>query len=245
MIYQIYFKGRVASGPETLERYGLSGLIKYGGHIWADTMKGPEGNGIGKIMSFNNSKADVPMAYSDTWDWTPYVGESGDIDFYIGVNPKDTPGHDDLIVDGHTPGKPVTFANGKAYVVPVAESLPSRHRLVGGKWIRAVSSKYEEFYLLAQEIWGSIVAGLDEANILDMPDDVRPKTMPVTVDIANNFVCEALSINYKLCPEVIDALGIIDDESVASTVIAVLEIEDIISSVNCKKKEGSIGIPVT
>jgi len=25
----------------------------------------------------------------------------------------------------------------------------------------------------------------------------------------------------------------------------VLEIEDIISSVNCKKKEGSIGIPVT
>jgi len=218
MMFQIYIPGRGPKTASVLEEVGVGEMNRHGGAMWADSLKGPDGRGIGRIVSWQTAKQDVPMQYVESWDWKPVFYDSKDTpSCYIGLNPDSMPTGDDMIRgEGDFMGGTLVEMNGINLWVPVANKLPEQ-----------------------------VVLGLDAAHVLVIPEEERPENVPVPVSVANDFVCDALMINYKLCPAVIDALELIDDSSSAKVAIAVLEIEDIVRSFDYKKKEGSIDIPVT
>jgi len=247
MMFQIYIPGRGPKTASVLEEVGVGEMNRHGGAMWADSLKGPDGRGIGRIVSWQTAKQDVPMQYVESWDWKPVFYDSKDTpSCYIGLNPDSMPTGDDMIRgEGDFMGGTLVEMNGINLWVPVANKLPSKHRLVMGEWKKLISTEYEDFYSKAEKIWEQVVLGLDAAHVLVIPEEERPENVPVPVSVANDFVCDALMINYKLCPAVIDALELIDDSSSAKVAIAGLEIEDIVRSLDYKKKEGSIDIPVT
>ena len=248
MMFQIYIPGRGPKTASVLEEVGVGEMNRHNGAMWADSLKGPDGHGIGRIVSWQSAKQDVPMMYVESWDWHPvyYVSEDKP-SCYIGINPVDPPLHQDMIKDEFFGGKELKFGKNGEYIlyIPVAEKLPSKHRLVKGKWERTISSEYAEFYQKAEDIWSQVALGLDAANVINLPDGERPESIQIPVSVANDFVCDAFMLNYKLCPAVIDVLGYIDDNASAVVAIAVLEIDDIVRSFDYKKKEGSIELPVT
>lgn len=245
MMYQVYFPGRGPIGKDCLEAAGIGMMSGVEGEQWNEVLSGPEGYGYGRIVSWVGENSEVPMSCPAGWKWTPYEDEEGGVRFLIGVNPNDMPSHKDMLLTSFTPGHFVVFSNDQELVVPIAEKLEAKHRIVEGKWVRKVSSKYESFYLQAERIWEDVAVALDVGGLVEMNDDDRPAHVPITIDIADNFVCDALAINYRLFPEAIDALGLIDDTSIARVVISVLDVSDIISVRDDKKKEGYVDIPVT
>ena len=144
--------------------------------------------------------------------------EAGGGRFWLGFD-NDRPVRPADIVRAETcRGLEVTLADGAAWEIPWARYVPHRWGMNG---VRVPKAPYEAFCARANEIFTTVAQhnGVDGLTIAD----------------AWSFCCMALAINYRLCPEIVELLELLDDRVFAAVVFATIEF-DVIAEVAAQKK---------
>lgn len=119
----------------------------------------------------------------------------------------------------------VMLADGQMWKVPITAHLPRTWGLgVDGAFTRAVRPEFREYCELSEDVWNSVVMGKES--------DAR-----VQIPKAWDYCCRALALNYRVCPEIVSHLGLIDDSVVAKVLGASIELDQIEEVAELKKNE--------
>ncbi len=109
-----------------------------------------------------------------------------------------------------------TLADGNEWRIPLARELPRTWGLDPlGRFQRNVQPQFQSFVELSARVYDSLL-GAGESLSVNAGDGVP-------VPEAWEFICRSLAMNYRLCPEIIAAIGLIDDSNFASVLLATAE----------------------
>lgn len=208
--------------PAILDKYGLQSLAEncsYGLDV------GPEGK-HGVMLSWYGLDDGPPPGAERTWQQLP-----GKPDVWMGVEVNRPLIPHDIARRRFLPGGEfVLCADGNAWFVPVATKLPHRGRHnERGEFERVVCDQYQEFYARSQENYSRLLKALDQT--LETGEDTD-----LSWHEAYEFCWQAIGMNYRVTPEILDALGVLTD-TVVSSVISVIMCQEDISSFAFKKKQ--------
>jgi hypothetical protein len=131
---------------------------------------------------------------------------------------------------------PVPLADGQAWLVPTALRLPKRWTIDElGQGVQVLQSRYQRYYDRCEQIYNWFLRyarGLSPfAESAEQKGTVPTHTIPGGFSLA----VEALTLNYRLNADLIDWLGLFDDESLVRLCGATFEWE-ILREVAAQKK---------
>lgn len=254
--YSIYVPGARGASDDHLRRVGLEGLAERGGTQWTEVIgRGPDG-GIGSIATWtptNNPEHDPLLGYyPDRQEWRPAEADAErgleEGRYWFGFEPDRPPSPADLAYQQQIFGARVQLADGQAWIVPFASRLPHRHKLTSGKWGRVVKEQYRDFFERCQRNAEVIFTVLDLQDFMvgrRAVAEASDELVKITIDDGARLCCDALAINYRLTPEIIDMLGLLDDRSMIAIIWTTIEMQDIVDVRDQKKTaEEFVTIPV-
>lgn len=209
MHFQIYIPATVAAdhpGVHPLESVGLADLVGDSRQLGVDT--GPDD---ARGVCFGWSRSGFPqLGYRPTVQaWRPAV-PCGDLParrYWVGLWKDSPPTPDDLQRPYAVRGKWLGLPDGHEWLLPQAKELPATAVLSDdGTWRFEVQRKYHDFHLKSLKWFEHF--GRGERSF--------------TFDKAIAFLMAALRINYRVVPEVIDALGLLTSDNIGEALLAIV-----------------------
>jgi hypothetical protein len=123
-------------------------------------------------------------------------------------------------------GLPVTLNDGSQWHVPITAALPRTWGVTDdGDFCKRIKPEFREYCELSERVFNQIFRGTVEEG----------KDAGVVLTEGWDFCCRALALNYRLTPELITVLGLIDDQNAVAIMSASIEL-DLISEVSDEKK---------
>ena len=248
MHYCIFIPGVRGYSDDHLRKVGLDTLADCGIE-WSETI-GPN-NQPGMMGTWRQHSPEIINPPSDA-QAIPKWRSFNDA-YWIGWDPDRPPMPVELARKEQFTANPVILGDGNIWMIPVAQRLPHKHRLSpdGIGWVRRISRQYEEFYEQAQRHMLSIFRDLDILDIAQgarLSENLSQEELKATHTIhlteCDRFCADALAINYRMHMSVIDVLDLFDDQSVVRTVLAVIDMQDILAVRDEKKSEDVVDIPL-
>lgn len=247
--YAVYIpKGRGAN-PEQLAAVGLPSLAT-GAEFSDISARGPDGgHGVVAAWRRGDIENDPPLS-CDGMDWRPAKADKARKlpagRFWFGqvqgkpVRPKDCERKQMHL------GYPIELRDGNAWVIPPATNLPHVHGLDSeGEFCREVAAEFRDYW---QDSEKYAVQFFQAINHLDMLKASKPgidtqTQVEFTIADAWRFCCRALSLNYRLTPELVDMLGLLDDAAMRNVIKAAIDLPCILED-RVQKKTADLSIPV-
>jgi hypothetical protein len=213
------------ANPQHVARVGLGELLADGAPEFADCT-GPE-NARGVVCGWRTGNADSDPALSPVGlTWTPAKADKRRglkaKRFWIGVDPSRPLRPEDIERKTQYDGYAVKLADGNLWHIPAAVNLPHKAGLNDdGEFCRVIANRWRPFYEASQRHAAIILAACGELLTTAKP---KGKFIPVTIAESFAFCCDALAINYRLTPELVDAFGLLDDPSQSNVVKAAVNL---------------------
>lgn len=252
----VYVPARFAHGDKKtlLESFGLERLVADRGPTAIDVLNGgPDGaNGIlchwmqpGDPFA---GRAGVVLD-KQTWYEAPASVEHEKGRYWLGWYTDHPPAPADLAMTEQYGGGWVQLGDNREWLIPATRRLSHRGSLdpQTGKFRRVPKDRYTEFCRKAAAHAHAVFSAVGAFNAyLEQHPDADPEEYEVecTLEDAWEYCCEALSINYRVTPEVIDALKLFDDQSMIAVMMQTVELTEILETQGQKKTE-KLRIPVT
>lgn len=224
MHFQIFVPQGADQPQPSLHSLGLAHLE--GNANAQDLQAGPDGK-PGRLYSWT---ADTLNYEPDRMEWIPAV-PCGDLKagrYLVGMYKGRPPAPEELSYKHSLTSYLFEMDDGSQWGVPVARDLPCTWRMgADGKVQRQVRDQYRKFWDWSGEWF----------------DRFREKVKSVT-DLqpfwqeAWEYLSYALGMNYRLTPEVISHLGLINDEVVVGMIWATLDLKAILAEQEDQKKSG-------
>ena len=226
MGFSIFVPGVDTPDPNALHQVGLSGLLRQG-------EAGPEafrvhacqalGQRSGMLFLWRPPAGQVSHA-PDSKRWLPWPRE-GEPRWLLGLEQA---GLTPAMASWKTvvPGEQVLLTDHQLWTIPRRSALPCRHGLdARGKWRRTVDSRFRDFAERCDHLLTvSFQAMGSEDELRRVRPELPSKPVEFTIEEADAFACQALAINYRLTPEIVDLLGLLDDVSMTRIVWAAVEL---------------------
>lgn len=211
----LYFPGLASqeqkiTGP-WIERAGLQELFLDSQPDWF-SLAGPDGKQAAACVWFDPRKPEtIPgMVYNpEQQDWFLLPGQRPS-PVWLGIEKARPPRPEDLLRKETLDSKLVKMADGQLWGLPTAHLLP---RVLGMDG-RRIHPRYADYLAHAESAlrwlsrpdgsYGWMVSAEDEREAFDL-------------------VCRALSHNYRLCPAVVDCLGLVSDYCLFAALAVIVE----------------------
>ena len=204
-MFAIYLPGLSGYDPQHLTRAGLGDLLDDVAPSFGEFSQGPDG-ARGLCATWDKR----PLTGPDQVDWTRLRGGK----FWLGKLKGEQPKPEWFARERQHLGKDVVLADGHKWHVPIARQLP---RVIGlddeGKLTGKIVPRYESFW---EKAWATTAWW--------RPNDAGETT--VSWQAGFEFACLALSINYRVNPDVCGWLGLISSDLLFPIADAVTEISD-------------------
>lgn len=208
--FMIFVDAAMAADANTLvAAKGLQAIEAGASRLtWAYSMTGPGGvpGMIGFWIDVDMLKSNSYQAEKQKW---VSIGEGTWLGTYLDdpVKPSDL-----LKAKPYEKSLPCLLEDGNTWMIPVARWLPH----VWGQDASATPTRvpadpFVEFCKQAEEIF-QIFMGAETGKDLQFADQW-------------SFVCQALSLNYRLCPAIVSALKLIGDKSGGRVLAATVEMQ--------------------
>jgi hypothetical protein len=255
--YSIYFPGVGGSNPAHFDRVGLSGIKDNA--IFADILQnGPDGGrGLLATWTTGDTATDPHLTMHEAVKWHPAKpdeqrGLPADR-FWIGLDmerpmvPHDAARPAREQTDGHL----IKLADGNRWLVPSAPRLPSRAALRpdNGRFAFVVAPEFAEFAARANRYAVDMFREMNALEVLHAarPDiDVHADGIEIEIEEGWEHACQALAINYRLSPEIIDAAELLDRGALLRVIMATFDYQMIVESVELKKSPvATLRLPVS
>jgi hypothetical protein len=231
--YLLYLPDCKGADPSHLDRRGLGELRADRSPEFAECFSFGQGS-----LAYWHQKGVAPVLDTSLYDWTRGKG------FSLGVLTGQRVTPDDVQRDTVRPGYWITCADGQRWQIPAAAKLPHRHGLnADGEHTREVVAQYRDYWDKSEQYAIQMFKAIDQLEILAAHQKVTEETVEFTLAETWDFACRALSINYRLTPEMVSMLGLIDDDAMSGIVKAAIDLPCLIEVKKEKKKE-LVGIPV-
>lgn len=118
----------------------------------------------------------------------------------------------------------VMLADKQQWEIPVTARLPRTWGVgLDGSFTRQVRPEFRDYCEMSEAVWNDIVLGKSE-------DGER-----VQIPRAWEYCCRALALNYRVSPEIVSYLGLIDDTVVGQVLGASVELDTIVEVADLKK----------
>lgn len=210
MHYEIYIPGVRGANPQHLIDVGLADHVERAEFL--DEATGPDGAG-GVIVAWRKP-GQTRMGFQPVEQkWIPAVGR-GDLlprRYWLGVWTHFPPAPSDLARTYQQPGMSIVFGNGHAWLLPKPQELDAQMRLADdGTWRFEPQRQFHQFWIEFLR-WGEFFLKVQEGDEIDFGQ-------------AAAFVLQALQINYRLVPELVNELDLFSTHSVKEALFAVLRI---------------------
>lgn len=235
MHYKIYIPGARGYGPEHLARVGLADLIDPGCSIGGtDVSCGPDG-APGVVFHWGDESP--PGFHRDAELWTK-CKPRGDLKagrFWMGQTQGSPPRPGDLLRSRHLGGSYVQLADGQQWLSPTVKLIPHNYTLDDdGQPVRRIKPEYQAWVDRGTEYFDLMLQWRQNQG------------GDLTVPQAWKFAIDSLAMNYRVNADIASWLGLLDDETILLTIIAVLETRTL-EEIDAQKKTAHLsGIrPVT
>jgi hypothetical protein len=252
--YVIYIPGKSAANPQHLHEVGLGDILADGASPeFIDVQKGPDG-GSGVLCGWRKGDlaTDCHLGVHESQQWIAAT-EDPELElpakrWWLGVELQRKVQPEDIERSELLKGQYVTLNDGASWLIPQVSLLPHNlNKASDGKWRRFPKPQYASWIQRADEYFRKIAEETERVRILADEDpeiDPTQATFPVSINDGCQFACEALMINYRLAPDIISALDLLDDHAIAEVVVATIELDQILEVRELKKKYSPVGIPV-
>ena len=241
--YLLYLPDTKGADPAQLDRAGLAELRADRSPEFAEYLGGPLG-GHGNL-AFWSVQGCSPALDTALYDWTKAPGGRFSLGILRGhrVNPAD------IEREPQRSGYWIACGDGQRWKTPAAHHLPHRYGLNdSGEFARVVSAQFKDYWEKSTQFAVQYFQAIGQVELLrernpNLPIDEPLVTLKFSLEETWAFCCRALSINYRLTPELVSMLGLIDDDSLKNIVRAAI---DLIHLTECKseKKKDTVTIPV-
>ncbi len=261
MAMLLYFPGVRGASDDHLRAAGLADLVTKTpggpdepGPEWTEVLgRGPDG-GRGMVCCWRTGDPALdPSPFGvaldrQTWKPVPSNAAKGLAAgrYWIGVESGRPVAPLALQRKGRYPGTPVKLLDGQEWIIPRAQAMPHRHGLnANGEHERRAVAAFEWFVAEAQRYSQIIFAELHALQVLRPSQSDLAGGVQITLTAAWDYCCRVLALNYRLTPEMIDALELIDDAAMRSIICATIELPAIGEVRDQKKSSAALTIPVT
>lgn len=222
----IYIPGQHPRTDETLKALGLGPMLDDSvSCMWADALGGTPDGQRGLLVFF-----DCPMATHtcsprginlEAQEWRE-AAKCGDLErgrFWIGWNRENPPTPEDLVRTDTTPGESIQLLDRNYWEIAVQSFVPHRRGidLETGREVRRPQTAFKPFVDRCKE--------LEEQFLSEDKDaiEIEGETIRMPGDFA--FCSQALAINYRIVPDLVDALELVGDEELFHIVTAAIGIK--------------------
>jgi hypothetical protein len=250
--YVLYLPNRHGADPQHLAAVGLEDLATDRGPEFSDCFEGGPDGGRGLLAAWRtgDAKCDPPF------DARKFVWQAAKADearglaaerfyFGVGIGEKVTPA--DIARRESVSGYPVTLTDGQIWRIPAAQHLPHRHGLGGdGRYCRQVEDCYQDFWQQSERYAVEFFKALDQLDLLKASRKIAADAedaVSFTLADAWDYCCQALAINYRVTPEIVDFLGLLNDAAMRNIVKATIDLIAILE-VREQKKTDDLSIVV-
>lgn len=172
--------------------------------------------------------------------------------YWIGINPTQPPGPDDLQRPTVRRGTAVELGDGRHWIVPSAYWLPATNGvdLATKKFGRQFHPEFREYCEQAGRYAMEVFSRAEDIKMLastyGTPAALGHKAANVSIPLEDAWghCCRALDINYRLTPELATVLGLLNDASVIRVCAASFDFPLIEEALKKNELPSPIGIPV-
>lgn len=238
--YLLFLPNCKGADPAQLDRCGLADLRSDRSPEFAEYLGGQLGSGN---LAYWPHGGMSPNLDCSLYDWTKLKN------FSIGVLKGQQVIPDDIQREPVRSGYWVLMADGQRWQIPAASKLPHKHGLdESGEHTREVANQFKDYWDKSQQFAVQFFQALDAVDILRQSNPRMPIDDPQeTFSLADtwNFCCRALSINYRLTPEITSHLGLFDDDAMCNTVKAAIDLTHILECKADVKKKDELTIPLS
>lgn len=237
--YAIYIPGKPARNASALEAVGLHGLCKESGPEFADILaKGPDG-GSGLLATWRKVTDNGGLTVGE-YTWKPAKADKARglaaKRFWVGV-PHAGLTPQSLERKTQYRGYGMLLADGNRWAIPPAVNLPHQIGLDDdGEPRRFISDEWRPYWERCEQFAAEFLVAID--SVRNGATETK-----LTLKDTWQFACEALSINYRLCSEVIDLLGLVNEDAAVEVVKAAIDLPVLAGIVPSDKDTFTIQIP--
>lgn len=241
--YVLHFPGRRGSN-QLLQELGLAALLADCGPDWWDG-PGPEGQ-HGSICGWGLGLDGGPLM-STAREWQPLPGNAecgrkhGDV--WLGLEVARPLLPRDIARRETTPGYDLLLADKRIWHCPAAANLPHQHRLnPAGEYERTIAQRHQAMWERSQSYAGQFFRAIDALEAMKAKGIPDPPAVDFTCEESFAYCCQCLALNYRLTPEIVSLLGLIDDEAMRNVIKSSINLPVLITF--GQKKKSCITIPV-
>lgn len=200
MHHLIWIKRENLSGVTVAEQLAAVGLADHADGAQTVPCEGPDGGGT--LFGWNALKGRLHYhAAQQTWLSAVADGERPAGRYHVGIWNDSPPTEADLRRPYRYGGRSVELGNGETWLVPTPEELPHVAKLADdGSWRFVVQRNFHDYYLRAMQ-WVERLAVPEGVSVF------YGEMLAVAV--------EALTLNYRLPPELISHLELFDQVKAA------------------------------
>lgn len=211
LIYIPSVPGVVTPNDEKLTAVGLPALAA--GCASITTPQGPDGKS-GVVFSWPTNDPRSTMGYlPDIQEWIPAeaVGDLPEKRYWVGFVKGFPPTPQDLAWPNQLDGELVTLGDGRAWKIPAAGMLPKNSRYTAGTWGWAVQEEFEAYWEESCQWYMDLITK-------QLSED---QTTTVGAECCD-YLTRALSMNYRITPEVVSHLKLFSTRTIGPALIATI-----------------------
>jgi hypothetical protein len=228
--YVLHFPNENNAAPALLERHGLQSLAENCSY----SVDRGEGGRQGVMLSWFGID-DMPGPTVQR-TWTQLPGKECWMGVEIGrpVTPKD------LARKAQTPGYVLPLADGKQWHCPALRNVSHVHKLNGlGQYERTVAPEYTDLWDMSQEYAGQFFQAVDMLDAAKRNGINSPTHVDFTCEESFAFCCQCLALNYRVTPEIVSVLGLIDDDAMRNIIKSAIDLPVLLDFSEKKKAPSS------
>jgi len=211
------------AADEALRAGGEGELIAESPFVWSPIGEGPSGRpgmlGAWMRLDGDGSSCGTFSAAQQTWiPWPARAGLSTPPNLWLGIELARPIRPQDVARREQHPGEDVVLADGQVWRIPIARGLPHLWTPNG----RVPKPPYAAFCAEVNRFYQMAMGCSEEVT-------------GFTVEFA--FICQTLALNYRLTPDLIGLLGLVDDSTATAIVETTMELGYIRQVAKEKKNE--------
>lgn len=231
--YVLHLPTETSPTPAILERHGLQALAENCSY----SMEKGVDDRLGVMLSWYGVDDMPGPTVQRTWQQLP--GK----EIWMGVEPARPLVPRDLLRKSFTIGYDILLADDRPWHCPALRNVSHVHRLNNlGQYERTVAPEFIDLWELSQQYAAQFFQAADllvEAQRAGLPN---ANETHFDCQESFDFACKCLALNYRLTPEIISVLNLIDDDAMRNIIKAAIDLPVLIKF--NEKKKNSITIPV-
>lgn len=231
----LYIPGGTGATAADLSRLGAGDLLDPSVSILPfPCERGPDGKS-GQLIIFDRADIHTPHRFhAESQTWIP-AAKSGDLEarrYWVGFDTAKRPGPAELQRVDLFDGMPVLLADGKQWIIPVADYLPQRltRDTDTGAEVRVPSPQHEDFVREANRIYEHMMSSGFAA--------VLEKDLTAQIPGGLTFAGKSLAKNYRVNADVVDVLGLVNDQEALEIAMVAVGIKPFLDMAQKKSAVG-------